>query len=269
MYLSKDIHWRDRLSLQAKSIYVRYFLEISYKGTNYHGWQIQQNAVTIQEVVQLKLKQLLGYEIEIVGSGRTDAGVHARQQFFHADFEEEIDSAQFAYKLNAVLPDDMLISSIRKVAPEAHARFDATRRAYDYLMVSRKDPFLVDEAYIYHRLLDIDILNSASEILIGKHNFESFSKVKTQVNNFSCEVYQARWKMEENKTVFHIEANRFLRGMVRAIVGTLLMVNEGKISIHELEDILKSLDRTKAGRSVSPNGLYLSKVIYPEQLFIE
>lgn len=219
--------------------------------------------------MQLKLKQLLGVEIEIVGSGRTDAGVHARQQFFHADLGMEMDTAQFAYKLNAILPPDMVISSILKVVPEAHARFDATHRAYEYLMVSRKDPFLMGEAYIYHGAIDIEILNSASEVLIGKHNFESFSKVKTQVNNFICEIYQAQWKQEGGKTVFHIEANRFLRGMVRAIVGTLLMVNEGKISLHELESILKSRDRTKAGRSVSPNGLYLSKVIYPKQLFID
>ena len=248
---------------------MRYFFEISYKGTNYHGWQIQQNATSIQEVVQLKLKQLLGNEIEIVGSGRTDAGVHAKQQIFHADLEEEIDTQQFAYKLNAVLPEDLLILSIRKVTPEAHARFDAKTRAYDYLMISRKDPFLIDEAYVYHRPINLDLLNGASQILIGKYNFESFSKVKTQVNNFICEIYQAQWKQVDDTTVFYIEANRFLRGMVRAIVGTLLMINEGKINYHEVEDILKSRDRTMAGRSVPPCGLYLSKVIYPRQLFID
>lgn len=248
---------------------MRYFFEISYKGTNYHGWQIQQNAITIQEIVQLKLKQLLGKEIEIVGSGRTDAGVHAKQQYFHADLVKEIDSAQFAYQLNAVLPEEILISSIRNVRTEAHARFDATSRAYDYLIVSRKDPFLLSEAYIYSHSINLDKLNAASELLLGKHNFESFSRVKTQVNNFYCEVYHAHWKQDGNKIVFHIEANRFLRGMVRTIVGTLLMVNEGKINLLELQDIMNSLDRTRAGRSVSPNGLYLSKVNYPDDLFID
>ena len=128
---------------------MRYFFEISYKGTNYHGWQIQQNALSVQEVVQNGLKQLLGVDIEIVGSGRTDTGVHAKQQFFHADLGRKIDLAQFAYQLNAVLPEDILILSIRKTTPEAHARFDATSRAYDYLLISRKDPFLLNEAYVY------------------------------------------------------------------------------------------------------------------------
>jgi len=257
----------DQLSLQAKSIYVRYFFGISYKGTNYHGWQIQQNAISIQEVVQGKMKQLLGESIEIAGSGRTDTGVHAKQQFFHVDINTEIDCENFMYRLNALLPVDILIISINKVSPKAHARFDATSRSYDYVIVSQKDPFLLKEAYIYHRPIDLEELNSASKLLVGKHNFESFSKVKTQVNNFICEVYKAHWKQEDQRIIFHIEANRFLRGMVRAIVGTLLMVNEDKIGIDSIKDILLSQDRRKAGRSVPPEGLYLSKIDYPENLF--
>ena len=246
---------------------MRYFFEISYKGTNYHGWQIQQNAMSIQELVQNGLKQLLRYEVDITGSGRTDAGVHAIQQYFHADIKGDLNCVDFAYKLNAVLPHDVFISSIRKVNQKAHARFDAILRAYDYVMVKKRDPFLLNEAYIYHGPLDIDMLNNASQLLVGKHNFESFSKVKTQVNNFNCEVFQALWKQEDNKITFHIEANRFLRGMVRAIVGTLLMVNEGKIAIDDLNGILNSKNRGMAGQSVSPDGLYLSKVSYPVDIF--
>ncbi len=246
---------------------MRYFFEISYKGTNYHGWQIQRNAISIQELVQQGLKQLLRYKVDITGSGRTDAGVHAKQQFFHADIKDELNGADFTYKLNAVLPQDIFISSITKVNPEAHARFDATLRAYDYLMVVKRDPFLLNEAYIYHGSVDINMLNKASQLLVGKHDFESFSKVKTQVNNFNCEVYQAFWKQEDKKIIFHIEANRFLRGMVRAIVGTLLMVNERKIGIDDLKVILKSKSRGMAGQSVSPDGLYLSKVNYPVDIF--
>ena len=246
---------------------MRYFFEISYKGTNYHGWQIQQNAMSIQELVQNGLKQLLRYEVDITGSGRTDAGVHAKQQYFHADIKGILNCVDFAYKLNAVLPNDVFISSIRKVKQNAHARFDARLRAYDYVMINKRDPFLLNEAYIYHGSLDIDMLNKASQLLVGEHDFESFSKVKTQVNNFNCEVFQALWKQEDNKITFHIEANRFLRGMVRAIVGTLLMVNERKIEIDDLKGILNSKNRGMAGQSVSPDGLYLSKVSYPVDIF--
>jgi len=246
---------------------VRYFFEISYKGTNYHGWQIQQNAISIQGIVQQKLKQLLRDDVEIVGSGRTDAGVHAKQQYFHVDLSNDIDCEDFMYKLNAVSPSDIVINSIKKVASKAHARFDATSRSYDYVLIPRKDPFLLNEAYIYHGPINLDELNTASKIFVGKHNFESFSKVKTQVNNFNCEVRKARWAQKKNMIVFHIEANRFLRGMVRAIVGTLLLVNEDKISINSINDILLNQDRNKAGRSVPPDGLYLTKVTYPKRMF--
>ena len=154
---------------------MRYFFEISYKGTNYHGWQIQQNAVSVQQVIQESLKQLLQADIEIVGSGRTDAGVHAKQQFFHADFSNEINCSDFMYHLNAVLPKDLVIRSIQKVKAEAHTRFDATRRAYDYIIIPKKDPFLLDEVYIYSKAFNLEKLNAASGILEGKHNFESFS----------------------------------------------------------------------------------------------
>lgn len=246
---------------------MRYFFEISYKGTNYHGWQIQNNATTIQGVVQDALKQLSGKEVEITGSGRTDTGVHATRQVFHADFDNEIELDDLTYKLNAVLPKDICILSMRKVFEYVHARFDAVSRAYDYVILSERDPFLINEAYVYHHAVNIDKMNKASELLLGKHDFEAFSKVKTQVNNFFCEVAKAHWRKENNKIIFHIEANRFLRGMVRAIVGTLLMINEDKIGIDDLTHILESKDRKKAGRSVSPDGLFLSKISYPENIF--
>lgn len=246
---------------------MRYFFEISYKGTNYHGWQIQQNAISIQQVLQEKLKIWSNDDIDITGSGRTDAGVHARQQFFHVDLKTEIEVADFRYHLNAMLPKDILVRAIRKVKPEAHARFDATSRAYEYHIIPQKDPFKFNEAYIYFRNIELKKLNAASAILVGKHNFESFSKVKTQVNNFNCQVYHAHWIQEEESIVFHIGANRFLRGMVRAIVGTLLMVNEGKLEIDQINEILDSKDRAKAGRSVPPVGLYLSNVVYPNDTF--
>ncbi|MCG8309224.1 MAG: tRNA pseudouridine(38-40) synthase TruA [Cytophagales bacterium] len=246
---------------------MRYFFEISYKGTNYHGWQIQQNALSIQQVIQDRLKQLLKANVEVVGSGRTDAGVHAKQQFFHTDVEMKLDCFDFAYHMNAILPRDISILSIKKVIPEAHARFDAISRGYDYVMISQKNPFVIDEAYIYHRSIDLERLNAAAQLFLGKHNFKSFSKVKTQVNNFICEVTDAGWRKDKDRFIFHIEANRFLRGMVRAIVGTLLLVNENKLSIESLNEILSKKDRRAAGRAVPPEGLYLCKVCYPSEIF--
>lgn len=246
---------------------MRYFFEISYKGTNYHGWQIQNNASSVQEVIQNKLALLLSEKAEITGSGRTDTGVHARQQYFHADFEQELDCEDFKYHMNAVLPSDIVIHSIRKVKQNAHTRFDAISRGYSYEILKTKDPFKIDQAYVYHRELDIDLLNLACEILIGKHDFESFSKVKTQVNNFNCEIFKAFWQKDGSMTCFIIEANRFLRGMVRALVGTLFMVNENKLDIKDIRDILASKNRSNAGRSAPPEGLYLEKIIYPEHIF--
>ena len=246
---------------------MRYFFEISYKGTNYHGWQIQQNAISVQQVLYEKLKLLLNEEIELTGSGRTDTGVHARQQFFHADFSKAIDVEDFKYHFNAVLPADILIRSIRRVIPEAHARFDALSRTYEYLIIKQKNPFRQNEAFVYPWETNLDLLNEAAVQLVGKHNFESFSKVKTQVNHFNCELLEAHWKHDGDLIVFRIKADRFLRGMVRAIVGTLLMVNEGKIKLAEIHKILNSRDRTKAGRSVPAEGLYLSEITYPSHIF--
>lgn len=246
---------------------LRYFFEISYKGTNYHGWQVQSNAMSVQQVIEEKMRQLLNSDVEITGSGRTDTGVHALQQYFHADLNHENDMEDLRYHLNAVLPFDIVVKSVRKVKDNAHARFDALSRAYRYLIIHEKDPFRMNEAYIYHRPLDIDLLNKAASLLIGRHDFQSFSKVKTEVNNFECEVYYAKWQQEGDDACFSITANRFLRGMVRAVVGTLLMVNENKIEVGDIVHILHSKNRRKAGRSVPPEGLYLSEITYPDDIF--
>ena len=247
----------------------RYFFEIAYKGTRYHGWQMQANAVSIQQVVQEKLRQITGRSITVVGSGRTDTGVHAKQQFFHADFEKALDAEDFRYHLNAVLPEDIALRSVRRVREDAHARYDAVSREYVYEILTEKDPFRINEAYIYPRAIDIDKVNAAARLLMGKHDFESFSKVKTDVNHFCCEVMQAVWETTEGGCRFTISANRFLRGMVRAVVGTLLMVNEKKIAVEDVREIMDARDRSKAGRTVPPEGLYLNRVIYPEEIFID
>ena len=248
---------------------LRYFFEISYKGTKYHGWQIQANAVSVQQIIEEKLKQLTGEEIEITGSGRTDTGVHALQQFFHADFAGNLHPEDFKYHLNAILPHDILIRSIRKVNPEAHARFDAVSRSYRYEIIKVKDPFRINEAYIYPKEIDIHLLNEAAQLLVGNHDFESFSKVKTQVNHFNCEVFKAWWQQEGQNTCFCIEANRFLRGMVRTIVGTLLLVNENKLKLDDILDIMKKKSRSLAGRAVPPEGLFLTSITYPDNNFEE
>ena len=259
----------DYLCCSISVLILRYFFEISYKGTNYHGWQIQQNANSVQQVVQEKLKLLLNKNIDIVGSGRTDTGVHAKTQFFHADFHSELNCSDFRYHLNAVLPYDICVRSIRPVTKDAHARFDAISRSYRYFILNEKDPFRIGEAYIYHKELNMDRLKVASELLVGKYNFESFSKVKTQVNNFICEVHTAKWSGSEHDAVFEIKANRFLRGMVRAIVGTLLLINEGKMEPGQITEIISGRDRKLAGRSVPADGLFLWAVDYPDQIFIK
>ena len=257
-----------RLSLHFKFDRLRYFFDIAYKGTNYHGWQIQKNANSVQETIESKLEQLLGQACSITGSGRTDTGVHARKQVFHVDLDKALNYQDFAYHLNAVLPQDIVVRSIRPVHDEAHARFDADSRGYQYQIIKRKDPFLIGEAYMYSRELDIEKLNTAASHLVGKYDFEAFSKVKTSVNNFDCDVTKAVWYEQDGMVVFEVKANRFLRGMVRAIVGTLLLANEDRLKPEGIIEILESRDRKKAGRSVPAEGLFLTEVNYPERIFI-
>jgi tRNA pseudouridine38-40 synthase len=246
---------------------MRYFFEIAYDGNSYNGWQTQPNATGVQQVVEDCLSKITRESITIVGSGRTDAGVHCRQQFFHADVSHPLDE-RFIHKVNSFLPADIAIASIRQVHERAHARFDAILRQYCYKMVFVKDPFSVGRAWHFFKTLDIPTMNHASALLLGKRDFQCFSKVNTDVNTFVCEVFEARWELDGDKLEFYISANRFLRGMVRAIVGTIVDVGTHKTSVGEFESILRSRDRREAGQNVPPYGLYLMRVSYPDSIFI-
>ncbi len=246
---------------------MRYFFEISYNGTHYHGWQNQKNAVGVQQVVEDVMSKLMREEISIVGSGRTDSGVHCVQQFFHVDIKDEFEPTSLMNRLNAFLPKDIAIRNIWAVKEDAHARYDAHERSYQYKITRVKDPLLVGYAYYFFRELDVPAMERASALLIGKHDFECFSKVKTDVNHFICDIKEATWNQRGDLLVFKITANRFLRGMVRAIVGTLLDVGTGKLSVRQFQDILKSKDRKKAGMNAPSEGLYLMHVKYPKSVF--
>lgn len=247
----------------------RFFFEIAYNGTSFAGWQSQLNATGVQEVVEHALSKLLRSEIKIVGSGRTDTGVHCEQQFFHADIDKEFDKDQFLIRLNTFLPKAIVILSIRKVKDEAHARYSATERSYEYRITLTKNPFLEALALHYFKELNIQTMNRAAALLVGSHDFEAFSKVKTDVNNFLCTLKQAEWTQTDGLLVFQITANRFLRGMVRAIVGTLLEVGSGKLTVSDFASIIKSRDRRKAGMNAPPSGLFLTRVKYPSTIFVK
>lgn len=254
---------------QDKITMPRYFFEIAYNGTNYAGWQSQVNATGVQTVVEQALSKLLRTEIKIVGSGRTDTGVHCVQQFFHADIEKSFNREDLLHRLNSFLPRDIAICSIQAVKPEASARYAAVERIYEYHITLVKNPMMTGLALHYFKPLNIQTMNRAAALLRGEHDFECFSKVKTDVNHFLCTIKKASWKQNGNKLVFTISANRFLRGMVRAIVGTLLDVGTGKISMNDFKTIITGKDRKKAGANVDPHGLYLVQVKYPKSIFIE
>ncbi len=237
-------------------------MDISYKGTHYNGWQIQPNGKTIQGEIEKGLSLLLRNKTSIVGSGRTDSGVHARQQIAHFESDSLIDTRDLAYKLNSFLPSDIAINGVTPVEKDLHARFDAVRRTYYYHIHQKKDPFKREYSYYYNPFIDIELILKACEIIKDWENFECFSKVHTEVNNFNCEIYEMKWSEKSASHLFIITANRFLRGMVRAVVGTLLDISKGKISLDYLREILNSGDRNLAGRAVPAQGLYLEKVEY-------
>ena len=237
-------------------------------GSGYHGWQIQKNAESVQEVITQCLSTLLNAKVEIVGSGRTDTGVHAIGQIFHADIDEIGSTHLFQDRLNSFLPQDISIHRIQAVKPEVHARFDAVGRQYKYVIARRKDPLLYGRAYRYTQKLDLIKMNQGAQKLLGEHDFQCFSRVKSDVNHFLCKVKGAEWSREGNSLVFTISANRFLRGMVRAIVGTLLQLGMGTMDLKGLTEILQSHDRQKAGPSVPSDGLYLVSVNYPKSIYL-
>jgi tRNA pseudouridine38-40 synthase len=249
----------------------RYFIKLAFDGAGYHGWQIQKNAHSVQAEINKSLSVCIQQKIETTGCGRTDTGVHARDFYAHFDTEKVIDSNLIRYKLNTMLPATITIRDVFKVENDVHARFDAVSRTYEYKITKIKDPFRVGRAYYKYSDLDINKMNIAAQKLLKYSDFSCFSKSRTQVKTNNCSIYQAEWKQKKNGLiVFTITANRFLRNMVRAIVGTLIEVGEGLITIEEFEKIIISGKRSNAGLSVPACGLYLTAVKYkPEYLINE
>ena len=246
---------------------MRYFIKLAYNGTQYHGWQSQPNASSVQETLSKAISVILNSKINVIGAGRTDTGVHAKQMYAHFDFETPFDCASLVDKLNSYLPQNIVIHAIILVSDTAHARFDATKRTYEYHIHSFKDVFSQESSWYFRQELDIDFMNKAARLLVKHTDFQCFSKVNTDVNTFDCNIFEAYWTREttdqnQMKMIFTISANRFLRNMVRAIVGTLLNVGTHKISCEDFEEIIKSKNREKAGFSVPAHGLYLTKIEY-------
>ena len=242
---------------------LRYFLEFAYKGTNYHGWQYQPNAVSVQETLSNALSTILKTTIDLVGAGRTDTGVHAKQMFAHFDIAEKIDIEPFIFKANSFLPKDIAIIHLYLVQDDAHARFDATERTYHYHIHQNKDALESHDSRYYHQTLNLQKMNDACKLLISYSDFECFSKVNTDVNTFNCKISKAIWTKNSDTIVFEISADRFLRNMVRAIVGTMINIGLEKISLIDFQEILDGKDRSKAGFSAPAHGLYLTSVKYP------
>lgn len=247
---------------------MRYFIVFSYFGKSYHGWQRQPNAITVQEVLEDAISKLLGAPISMVGAGRTDAGVHAKQMYAHFDFEGEFGFEDLIFRLNAFLPDDIAIADIFRVRKDAHARFDALERTYEYCITQSKNPFYADRAHYIRYALDIDAMNEAAKLLMRYDDFECFSKSNTDVRTYLCRITKAQWALDTDTLVFTISADRFLRNMVRAIVGTLLDVGIGKKNLKDVSTIIEGKDRSLAGASVPAKGLYLTKIVYPETIRI-
>ncbi|PKB15399.1 tRNA pseudouridine(38-40) synthase TruA [Flavobacterium sp. 5] len=241
---------------------MRYFIKLAYNGTQYHGWQIQPNAASVQETMNKAFSVILNSEISLMGAGRTDTGVHAKEMYAHFDFKNPIDTKNLIHKLNSFLPKDIVIYDVFPVADDAHTRFDATKRTYEYHINTFKDAFLQEQSWYFHQKLDLDLMNEAAKILLKHTDFQCFSKVNTDVNTFDCSIFEAHWKEENEKLIFTISANRFLRNMVRSIVGTLINIGLHKITLDDFEMILESKNRDKAGFSVPAHGLYLTKIEY-------
>ncbi|WP_461449364.1 tRNA pseudouridine(38-40) synthase TruA [Mucilaginibacter sp.] len=252
----------------------RFFLELAYDGTNYHGWQLQPNAIGVQEVLNKALSTILREPIETLGCGRTDTGVHAKQFFAHFDAEQPIDHGpwsiekknNFLRSLNALLPHDIAVGSIFEVNSDDHARFDATLRSYEYHIHFNKDPFKYGYSWLLRDEPDIELMNQAAKIIMGYTDFSCFSKSNTQVKTNNCKISKAEWAKTDSGIVFHISADRFLRNMVRAIVGTLIQVGKKEIEPADIHVIIRSKNRSKAGTSVPACGLYLTEVVYPSPL---
>lgn len=247
----------------------RYFIHLAYNGTNYHGWQLQNDLPTVQLSLNKGLSLILKEEINVVGCGRTDTGVHARNFYAHFDCKnkmEEISPKQMKFKLNRFLGNDIAIYKIWEVKPKAHARFDAASRTYKYYVTNIKDPFNEEFTYFQYGDLNVEEMNRAANCLFDFIDFTSFSKVHTQTKTNDCKIYKAVWEQEGNSIVFCIQADRFLRNMVRAVVGTLLEVGKGQLSVNDFINVIKVKDRSEAGYSVPAKALFLEDVIYPIEI---
>lgn len=245
----------------------RYFIALQYDGTNYHGWQIQQNANSVQAELNKALSTFLQEEINVTGAGRTDTGVHAKQMYAHFDLEKEIDCDDLKFKLNNLLPFDIACNKVHNVHNEAHTRFDATSRTYEYWLTQHKNPFLINKAWFYPQQLDLDLMNKAAEELKNHTDFSCFSKSHTDTYTNDCDITYAKWEIRGDIIVFTVSANRFLRNMVRAIVGTLIEIGKEKINLEQFKEVILSKNRSNAGTSVPAHGLYLTKVEYPKEVF--
>ncbi len=264
-FLSKRI----AVYLHFKNIKIdlRFFINLAYNGSAYHGWQIQPNATSVQQILEDKLQIALQETISVVGAGRTDAGVHAKQLYAHFDTEQTLNLQEFAFKVNKLLPKDIAVNAVEKVPPNAHARFDASARTYKYFINTAKNPFTTDFAYYKKNALDVAAMNQAAKILLDYKDFKCFSKSRTDVKTYNCSIQFAQWEKHGTQLVFCIKADRFLRNMVRAIVGTLLQVGEKKLAPADMHKIIKSRDRGKAGTSVAAKGLFLWEIEYPKTIF--
>jgi tRNA pseudouridine38-40 synthase len=242
----------------------RFFIEVAYKGTRYSGFQVQQNANTIQSEVESALLTVHRHSIGLTGSSRTDAGVHARQNFFHFDLEEL--HPQAVYKLNAILPDDIVVKGIYQMQPGAHCRFDATSREYEYHVYRFKNPFLKEVAYYYPYTLDTDAMQEAAAFIKEQHRFQTFSKAHTQVANFNCTILKSTWVFEKDGLVYNIEGNRFLRGMVRMLVASMLRLGRGQLTLEEYKAYF--VETQRCAYAAPAHGLFLKKVAYPDAYFL-
>lgn len=247
---------------------MRYFIQFSYDGSNYHGWQVQPNASSVQAELNRCLSMLLREDIYSVGAGRTDTGVSAKMMFAHFDIEKDVDVVQLAYKLNRVLPPDIAVQCVKKVDARAHTRFDAKSRTYHYFVYTQKSPFNRHYAARFAFPLDFDLMNEAAQLLLEENDFTSFSKLHTDTKTNICHITQAQWeKIGEDEWRFEITADRFLRNMVRSIVGTLIDVGRGKISLERFKEIIKEKNRCAASESVPGNALFLVDIVYPESIW--
>lgn len=244
---------------------MRFFIELSYQGTNYHGWQVQPNANTVQREINKALSVILNDKIEVTGAGRTDTGVHAKQMFAHFDFDS--DPKDLIFKLNGFLPSDIAIHDIFQVKDDANCRFDALERTYKYHIIQNKNPFK-SMAYLVKKSLDIEAMNQSCKYIIGQQDFTSFSKLNTQTFTNNCNVMSAKWEVLDDQLVFTIKADRFLRDMVRALVGTLIDIGIGKMASDDMRKIIAAKDRSKSGVSVPAHALFLFRVQYPDDIYI-